>query len=202
MFSTKSIQLLEVMRIDAYRYYSDLYSEFSSDAKHFVDLIEHFDQASKVRNTQEFLNFCRPLNLDQDSLLFSWLFEFYNNLKLYFNGGVFILFKRRQSEWGAPQVAIQRSDVPSNSDVHTLGKIQFVYRGLSLAEHVSREYGQSWTIDPAKAEEFATGTYSDEPNGIVVKAKVSRVNILYFDSADSEKETIIELGAIKCAEQI
>ncbi|EHS1186013.1 hypothetical protein KVQ64_004362 [Vibrio vulnificus] len=201
MFSEKSINLLEVMRIDSERYYNDLCSEFGSDAEYFVDLIEFFDHSSKVGGNEEFLEFCKHLNLNTGTRLADWLFEFYNNLGRYFDGGVFRLFKYRQAEWGAPQVAIQRSDVPIKSDVHTLNETQIVYRGLSLAEHNSQEYAQSWTIDPIKAQEFATATYSDEPNGIVVKAIVPRDKILYFDASDSEKETIIELGAIKFAEQ-
>jgi len=201
MFSEKSINLLKAMRIDSERYYDDLCSKFGSDAEYFVDLIEYFDHSNKVGGNQEFLKFCDNLNLDTGTLLVDWLYEFYNNLDRYFDGGVFRLFKYRQAEWGAPQVVIQRSDVPTISDVHTLDESQIVYRGLSLAEHNSREYAQSWTIDPVKAQEFATGTYSDEANGIVVKAIVSRDKILYFDSLDSEKETIIELGAIKFAEQ-
>lgn len=189
------------MRIDGEKYYSDLCSKFGLDAKHFVDLIEYFDHPSKIGDREEFLMFCQPLNIDAVPLLPDWLYEFYNNLSRYFKGGVFCLFKYRQPEWGAPQVAIQRSDVPAMSDVHTLNESQVVYRGLSLAEHSSKEYAQSWTIDPEKAQEFASGTYSDEPNGIVVKAIVSRDKILYFDRSDSEKEAIIELGAIQFAEQ-
>lgn len=190
------------MRIDSGKYYDDLYAKFGSDAKYFVDLIEYFDHPSKIGDNQEFLTFCKPLNIDVDSLLFDWLYEFYNNLRRYFEGGVFCLFKFRQSEWGAPQVAIRRSDVPQISDVHTLNESQVVYRGLSLAEHNNKEYAQSWTIDQAKAQEFASGTYSDKLDGVVVKATVSRDKILYFDRSDSEKETIIELGAIHVAEQI
>ncbi|MCC4858883.1 hypothetical protein [Vibrio lentus] len=189
------------MRIDSEQYYNDLCSKFGSDAKYFVDLIEYFDHQSKVSDNQGFLQFCKHLNLDEDSELFNWLYEFYNNLKRYFDGGVFYLFKSRQSEWGAPKVTIQRSDVPTISDVHTLDEYQLVYRGLSLAEHNSKEYAQSWTIDLAKAQEFASGTYSHLPNGIVVKAMTSRDKILYFDRSDSEKETIIELGSIQFAEQ-
>ncbi|MCR9936433.1 hypothetical protein NB618_08215 [Vibrio antiquarius] len=201
MFSEKSIELLKEMRIDWEKYYSDLCAKFGSDAKHFIDLIECFDHPSKIDDNQEFLKFCKSRNIDVDSLLSDWLYEFYNNLSRYFEGGVFCLFKRRQSEWGAPQVAIQRADVPEKSDVHMLNEFQVVYRGLSLAEHNSKEYAQSWTIDPAKAQAFASGTYSDEPDGIVVKATVSRDKILYFDRSDSEQETIIELGAIHFAEQ-
>lgn len=201
MFSEKSITLLKAMRIDGDKYYCNLYAKFGSDAKHFVDLIEYFDHSSKIGDHQEFLKFCKPLNIEVDSLLSDWLYEFYNNLSRYFEDGVFGLFKRRQSEWGAPQVAMQRSDIPEMSDVHTLNEFQVVYRGLSLAEHNSKEYAQSWTIDQAKAQEFACGTYSDEPDGVVVKATVSRDKILYFDRSDSEKETIIELGAIHFAEQ-
>ena len=202
MFSKKSIHLLEAMRIDSSQYYKALVAKFGCDVKYFVEVIEHFDDPSKVGGAEKFLDFCKPLTIDENSLLFDWLYEFYNNLSRYFEGGVFCLFKRRQAEWGAPQVAIKRSDVPLNSDVNALNKLQTVYRGLSLAEHHNKNYAQSWTIDLAQAQKFAQGTYSNELDGIVVTAKVDRNSILHFDSTDSEKETIIELGSILHAEQI
>ena len=157
MFSTKSITLLEAMRIDSNQYYKELMEKFGCDAKHFVEIIEHFDDPSKVGDIEKFLDFCKPRTIDESSLLFDWLFEFYNNLRRYFEGGVFCLFKRRQSEWGASQVGIKRSDVPLNSDLDTLNEVQTVYRGLSLAEHHGKDYAQSWTTDLTEAQKFSKG---------------------------------------------
>ncbi len=201
MFSRKSGQLLAAMRIDPLCYYNELFNKFGSDVHYFVKLIEYFDSSCKSNDKQRFLAFCAQFNLNTESELFNWLYEFYNNLSRYFKDGVFGLFKQRQAEWGAPRVTILRTDVPQISDVSTLGTLVQVYRGLSVEEHQSKNYAQSWTIDPKVAERFANEIYSDQQNGIVVTTQVYRSNILYFDSQDSEQETIIEAGVITSAEQ-
>jgi hypothetical protein len=201
MFSSKSSQLLSDMRINSNEYYKMLLTKFGEQTHHFCDLIEYFDSSAKIGDCAVFVKYCSHKTIDTNSELYDWLFEFYNNLSRYFEGGVFRLFKTKQAEWGAPRVNIQRRDVPQVSDVATLNDPQIIYRGLSEEEYQKQDYAQSWTIDINEAKKFAEGVYSDEPDGIVVQAEISRGNIIYFDSNDSEKETIIaqdtEISAIK-----
>jgi hypothetical protein len=199
MFSNKSSQVLNSMRIEPDDYYKKLRAKFGNKTHHFCNLIEHFDSPAKLGNCNVYVDYCKHNTIDTNSELYDWLFELYNNLSRFFDGGVFKLFKTKQAEWGAPRVNIRREDVPQSSDIGMLNDPQLIYRGLSEEEHQSKNYAQSWTTDINEAKKFADGVYSDEPNGIVVQAEISRKNIIYFDSNDSEKETIIAQGSVSSA---
>jgi len=204
MFSQKSKNLLENMRIDSGGYYQILAQKFGNDVQIFCKLIDVFDCAQKVNGTAAFNQFWSSEfpTYSHDGELYFWAFEFYNNLKRYFSGGVFNLFKEKQAEWGAPIIKIRREDVPSQSSVHELDESIVIYRGLSKLEYECCEYAQSWTIKLSEAKRFATEIYSDEKPGIVVQASITRDRILFYDMNDSEQEVIIENGAVKFATEI
>ncbi len=200
MFSEKSSILLGQMRISPDGYFEKIERKFESDAEFFCKLIEYFDSKDKIGSRHTFLNFWKDCETgyDCESEIFNWAYEFYNNLSRYFNSGVFGLFKFKQAEWGAPIVKITKDDVMA-SDVELLNNPQKIYRGLSKAEHLNKEYAQSWTLELSKAIYFAYDVYSDKVDGIVVEAMVQRKDIIYYDKNDSEQEVIIEFGAIKNA---
>lgn len=182
------------MRIDPVAYYKSLSQRFNANSIVFCNLIDYFDSFEKVGGSSIFVKYCDINKIESSSEFYDWLYEFYNNLCRYFDGGVFNLFKTKQSEWGAPRVNIQRVDVPKKSDVNSLNDPQIIYRGLSHDEHQNKDYAQSWTVDINEAKKFANDTYYDELQGIVVMAEVKRINVIYFDNSDPEKETIIEKG--------
>ncbi len=202
MFTKKEACLLRRMRIDPGDYYRYLHSKFNKNASIFCKLLDYFDSPKKVGNNKNFLKFSKTNNIDCDSEIGNYAYELYNNLIRFYCGGVYNLFKLRQPEWGAPKVSIRREDVPTLNNIGQLSDPQIIYRGLSDAEHNSKNYGQSWTLDIGIAKKFSNDTYSDQPTGVVVKAKVSRKNILYFEKNDSEKEVIIENGSITTAKNI
>jgi hypothetical protein len=204
MFSDKSVALLERMRIDPNIYHQDLVQKFGGDSVVFHTLIDFFDHSDKVSDESKFNEFWKEkfASYECGSELHNWAYEFYNNLCRFFDGGVFQLFKSKQAEWGAPTISIQREDIVDASNIEMLDDPQIIYRGLSEIEHKSKKYAQSWTTDIEIARKFAKETYSDEPEGIVVKSKIKRDLILHYDCADSEKEVIIEKDAITEAQEI
>lgn len=202
LFSKKSTNLLERMRIKPDEYCRDLSLKFGLNAAKFNNLIEYFDCPEKTGSTSEFINFCASFDVDLNSELGNWLYELHNNLDRFYDGGVFNLFKTKQAEWGAPRVYIRKVDVPDDSEADTLDDPQVIYRGLSLDEYEKQDYAQSWTKDISKAKYFASEVYSDEEEGIVVEAMISKGDVIYYRREDPEQEIIIKYGSINVAKKI
>lgn len=204
MFEESVSKKLKCMRIDPDKYYAFLSCKFGDEADVFNEIIKFFNSQNSVGNHVEFNCFWQS-NYSQkptETELFNYAYELYNNLKRFYEGGVFCLFKYKQAEWGAPEILITEADVPSNNQKDQLKNPQLIYRGLHQEEHESRNYHQSWTTDPVKASEFATETYSDQTNGIVVQASVRNEDIIYYNSSDPEKEVIVKKGVITNATKI
>ncbi|MBE0379669.1 hypothetical protein [Pseudoalteromonas prydzensis] len=197
MISDKSKNLLEKMRIDSDEYFKSLHKKFGDDYRVFADVLDSFDCESKTEPKFAFRDFWQQkyASYSIESELCNWAFELFNNLKRFYSGGVFELFKSKQAEWGAPPVRIKREDVPTTSDIEMLEEEVTIYRGLSPDEFASKNFAQSWTIDRQIAKKFAHEVYKDKIQGIVVKGVVSRDKIIYFDASDKEQEVIIEYGA-------
>lgn len=204
MFDKIVVKKLEDMRIDSDKYHLYLSTKFGNDVDVFNKIISFFNTPKTVGNHVEFINFWQSNYklISNDTDLFNYAYELYNNLKRYFEGGVFNLFKFKQAEWGAPEILITDIDVPNNNEKHLLKNSQVIYRGLHQLEHDSKDYCQSWTTNKDKAIEFANYVYSDQPNNIVVQATVNEVDVIYYNSNDSEKEVIIKKGAITGAIKI
>ncbi|KZN32896.1 hypothetical protein [Pseudoalteromonas luteoviolacea] len=202
MISDKSKTLLEQMRIDADEYFESLHKRFHDDYRVFTDVLDSFNCNTKTQPEFAFRDFWQQkyASYPIESELCNWAFELFNNIKRFYSGGVFELFKNRQVEWGAPPIRIKREDIPTNSDIKQLEVEVTIYRGLSRDEFESKNYAQPWTIDIETARRFAHEIYKDKVKGIVVKAAVPRSKVIYFDAKDNEQEVIIEYGVISCAE--
>ncbi|MEJ6474841.1 hypothetical protein [Pseudoalteromonas piscicida] len=202
MICDKSNALLEQMRIDADEYFESLYKRFNDDYRVFADVLDSFNCNTKTQPEFAFRDFWlqKYASYSMESELCNWAFELFNNLKRFYSGGVFELFKTKQVEWGAPPIRIKREDVPTNSDIEQLEDEVKIYRGLSPNEFESKNFAQSWTIDLETARRFAHEIYKDKIKGIVVKAVVPRSKVIYFDAKDNEQEVIIEYGSVKIAE--
>ena len=204
VFDKAVVKKLEDMRVDADKYYGYLSTKFGSDVDVFNEVISFFNTPKAVGNHVEFKTFwqsnyrIKPMDTD----LFNYAYELYNNLKRFYEGGVFCLFKYKQAEWGAPEILITDVDVPNNNEKHLLENYQVIYRGLHQLEHDSKDYYQSWTINKDKAIEFANDVYHDQPNNIVVHASVNKLDVIYYNSNDSEKEVIVKKGVITGAKKI
>lgn len=204
MFEDSVKKRLECMRIDPDKYYRFLSCKFGVEVDVFNEIIKFFNDPITVGNEIEFNSFWHS-NYGKKSTeteLCNYSYELYNNLKRFYEGGVYDLFKYKQAEWGAPEILITEADVPNNNQKDLLGNPQLIYRGLHQKEHESKDYYQSWTTDRVKATEFATAIYSDQPSGIVVQASVSKEDIIYYNGADPEKEVIVKKGVITNATKI
>lgn len=74
-----------------------------------------------------------------------------------------------------------------------------VYRGASVLEFTSGEWGISWTLAQSRAEFFAyeyrrNGATSDHPK-VVLKATVSTNDVLAYHSGRSEEEILLHPDA-------
>lgn len=205
MFEKKAKERLQSMRINPDSYYSYLSKKFDAEVIVFNEVLKYFDSIQKVGDHLEFNQFWEEKypNKDTETELHSFSYELYNNLKRFYEDGVYNLFKFKQAEWGAPEIVILEADVPPDSNnKSSLNYIQTIYRGLDPQEHFSKDYYQSWTTCKEKAVEFSNSTYSYKPNGIVVKTDINKEDIIYYNENDPEKEVIVRKGAIKCAVKI
>ena len=192
------------MRIDSREYYASLNKKFGQDIIVFSNLLDYFDHDSKVGDHSQFISFWNARFPDKatEGDLFNFSYELYNNLIMFYTGGVFELFKNKQAEWGAPEIVITKLDAPAENDINYLNDPQQIYRGLSEEEHKVRNYFQSWTTSLEQAKKFADDVYSDQPSGIVVQAKIPKENIIHYKNNDPEKEVIIEKNSIAHATKI
>ncbi|MCG7551654.1 hypothetical protein [Pseudoalteromonas sp. Of7M-16] len=145
MICDKSKALLEQMRIDADEYFESLYKRFNDDYRVFADVLDSFNCNTKTQPEFAFRDFWlqKYASYSMESELCNWAFELFNNLKRFYSGGVFELFKTKQVEWGAPPIRIKREDVPTNSDIEQLEVEVTIYRGLSPNEFESKNFAQS-----------------------------------------------------------
>jgi len=204
VFDKIVVKKLEDMRIDSDKYYRYLSTKFGNDVGVFNKVINFFDTPETVGNHVEFNNFWQSnyRHLPENTDLFNYAYELYNNLMRFYKGGVFNLFKFKQAEWGAPEILITDADVPNDNEKDLLESSQVIYRGLHQLEHDSKDYYQSWTTNKDKAIEFANDVYSDQPHNIVVQATINIRDVIYYNSNDSENEVIIKKGAITGATKI
>lgn len=196
IFSTKSMKQLEAMRIEPDEFSESLLERHGKYAWCFDSLIDQFSGHSTQELTSEcFAKFTKDFDISDDSLILNQLYDIFNYLRLYREGGVFRLFKGRQAEWGGPKIRITELDVPP-WDSSELNKIMTVYRGMIKSEYDSGKYGQSWTVQKKVASRFANETYSGTESGIIVKVDVCRESIIYFDSNDYEGEVILKNDSV------
>lgn len=192
IFNEISCQRLKSMRIDPKQYSNFLQEQHGEDAETFNQLFEQFSGLSfEELSTNHFNIFVKEYNFPNDSLIFNQLYDLFNYLRLFSEGGVFKLFKGRQAEWKGPKIRINKSDVPS-WDRNKLKAPIIIYRGMSTAEYESRNFGQSWSVSQKVAQRFAKETYTDINSGIVVKACINIESVLYHDPLDCEGEVIVK----------
>jgi len=183
------------MKIDPKQYSNSLQEQHGIDAEFFNRLVEQFfGLRLEELSTNHFNNFVKEFNFLDDSLIFNQLYDLFNYLRLFREGGVFKLFKGRQAEWKGPQIRINESDVPS-WDCRKLKEPIIIYRGMSNAEYESGDFGQSWSVSQKVAQRFTNETYSDTNSGIVVKARINIESVLYHDPQDCEGEVIVKDGS-------
>lgn len=192
IFDAKSCQFLESMRIDPKEYSNFLQNQHGEDSEMFNRLVEQFSGLSlEALSTMRFNNFVKDYNALDESLIFNQLYDLFNYIRLFREGGALKLFKGRQAEWKGPQIRINESDVPA-WDCRNLKEPITIYRGMSNAEYSSGGLGQSWSMSQEVAQRFAKEAYSDANPGIVVKTCINIDSVIYYDPQDHEEEVIVK----------
>lgn len=184
------------MRINPEQFSDLLLAQHGINAQSFNSLINHLSGYNVQELTTACFNkFIQNFDFHHDSLIFNQIYDLFNYLRLYREGGVFKLFKERQAEWMGPKIRINELDVPPWDPVNLKEPI-IVYRGMSKTEYDSGDFGQSWSIRHEVAHRFATETYSDTGPGIVGKAILNIGSVLHFDPQDCEGEVIVKDGSV------
>lgn len=202
IFDLNSIDRLTSMGIDAKLYEQSLILEFSDKAFIFQELVVAFwKKQGHEMSTESFNQFYAKRGYQTQGGIHDKAYDFFNYLRLFNNDGKLGLYKGRQAEWEGPRIKLEKSDVP-NSNISDLAGISEIYRGMSIDEFQSENFGQSWTIDILTAERFARGIYHDKPDGIVAVTKLDLANVIYHSKDDNEREVIISYGCILSAKKL
>lgn len=111
-------------------------------------------------------------------------------------GGVLQMYQHREAEVWYPKVIV-RKNMGFSADIDKLEKEVIIYRGMSIDEHSSDKYGQSWTLNEDIAKSFAFEHYIGQPDyqdtiRIVAKTKIKKDHVFYYDEKNQEQEVIID----------
>lgn len=190
-FNIKNIERLKTMGICAHQFSQQITEKFGNQSEIFQTLMERFwNESLDQLDNSDFNEFYCLTGLPTEGDIYNSSYDFYNYLRLFQSGGKLSLYKHRQAEWDGPVVRLCRSDFPCPSLDLLEGKNE-IYRGMSVAEFNSKKFGQSWTTDVLVAMRFATSTYEDQQDGVVVVTKLELSDVIYVFENDPESEVVI-----------
>ncbi len=111
-------------------------------------------------------------------------------------GGILNMYQYREAEVWYPKIVIDKF-IGNVYDINELDDEVIIYRGTSKDEYGAKKFGQSWSINKKVAYEFAFVHYKNQPNymntnRVLLKAKIKKEFIYYFDKNGREKEAIID----------
>ena len=129
----------------------------------------------------------------------------FDNLRLAFNsykfGGLIQLYERAEKEYWYPKIVIDNF-LGKAEDINSLNDEIIVYRGTSFKEYESGIFSQSWSLDKDIARKFAFEHYRRQlfysnTERILLKTKINKSDIFYYDGDNIEKEIVINSKDIK-----
>lgn len=176
---------------------SQLKAPYPYDSKNWAD---PNNEKNRVYLNKELLSFATDHDISEGSP--EWLiFDSIRHAFISFlRGGVLDMYLHREAEVWYPKVIIKQFYV-KQSDIDDLDEAIAIYRGTSLSEPESGNYGQSWSLCKRIAKEFAYEHYSsqndfDLASRVVISTQISKSDILYYDKTNSEKEVIVRVEAL------
>lgn len=119
----------------------------------------------------------------------------------YCQGDILQVYKQREAECWYPKIIIKQN-IGSRNDIELLNnEVVIIYRGTSKNEYNSKSFGQSWTLNKKIAQQFAFEhyrgqNYYSEMIRVILKAKINKQNIFYYDEKDKEEEIIVNSDKI------
>lgn len=145
---------------------------------------------------KEFYMLLDKHNISEDSLAHFISDNLRHAFTHFIQGGVLQMYKYREAEVWYPKVII-RKHFGLIMDLEKLEEEVIIYRGMSIDEHFSQNYGQSWTLDEKIAQSFAFQHYIGQPDyqdtiRIVAKTKIKKDHVFYYDEKNQEQEVIID----------
>ena len=196
MFKNTIKAYLVDMGFDPDDFYRNIFNRFLDKCFLFELLLENFYPQRKLA-TSDFNSFIKKINLDinKNSELYNVLYEMFNNIRQFKNGGKLALFKEREAAWGLPSNILDQTDINDIGDLVDLPDKIEIFRGMSQEEYDIGDFGQSWSVDYSTACRFAETVYADKPQGIVVKVTLDKSNTLHYDK-NKEYEVIVKKGSI------
>ncbi len=129
----------------------------------------------------------------------------FDNLRHAFNsykfGGLIQLYERAEKEYWYPKIVIDNF-LGKAEDINSLNDEIIVYRGTSFKEYESGIFSQSWSLDKDIARKFAFEHYRRQlfysnTERILLKTKINKSDIFYYDGDNIEKEIVINSKDIK-----
>lgn len=213
IFSEKGVKLL---KDDMNICLADLSEKILSDSPQhilfFRNLIDYMTEiktpyqygelgSSNNNKNQDYLNdklfkFTKKW-IDEEDII---AYEIYDNLRhafvIYNEFGVYEVYKLREAELWYPKVII-RNNIGSRDFMKKLDNKVIVYRGTSNDEYESRKFSQAWTTSKDIAYQFAFMHYQGYPKyqnteRVLVKAKIDKQFIYYYNEDENEKEVILD----------
>ncbi|WP_288433858.1 hypothetical protein [uncultured Acinetobacter sp.] len=195
MFKNCVNENLSEMGFNPNEFYECVFKKFSSNQLLFEELVEKFYLESTLK-TNDFNNFWESKKIINADGLHDSLYELFNNIRQFKNGGKFELYKQRAVEWGLPTIVLEQADLSNRGDLDILKEGQYIYRGMSCDEYISGKFGQSWTTDIEVARKFSETTYSDRSKGIIVRTMLIKENVIHYENA-VEHEVIMVNYSVK-----
>ena len=111
-------------------------------------------------------------------------------------GGILQLYQGRETEGWYPKVICDEY-IGIEEHIDELDDEITIYRGTTIDEFESKEYGQSWTLDEKIATRFPLSNYESADNErIVLKTNIHKDAIYFYDKHGVEKEVIIDTHKI------
>jgi len=182
-----------VRESDLIDYEENFLNRFPCDTDKLTDLVKFLFQAPIPCDDrpQNLFNQYMERSPHVNSELEDSLYDLSQVIYVYRSKGKLEAYRLPDPQWFVPRITITKADdvlLPPDS----LAEPITIYRGMSCSELHSKKYGQSWTLDPKIAENFAFSCYSDLKNPrMVAKAKIKINGIIHWDPNGSEKEVIV-----------
>lgn len=100
----------------------------------------------------------------------------------------------------SPKMNITKELTPNC--IKILDEVVRIYRGCDISEYKSGQYGQSWTLNPSKADEFAyehcaNEDWFDKTQRVIVAADIPNSSIYYYSQDNFEEEVIVNTSNLE-----
>lgn len=199
MFKNTIKAHLADMGFDPDDFYRKIFNRFPDSIVFFDFLLKKFYPQNNLE-TSDFNNFIERINLDKNKNieLYNVLYEVFNNIRQFKNGGKLGVFKEREAIWGLPSNILDQADINDLGDLMDLSDKIEIFRGMSQEEDHIGDFGQSWSVDYQTACSFAETVYEDKLKGIVVKTTLDKSSALHYDK-NKEYEVIVKKRSISKA---